>query len=173
RPLLSWRVALLPYLEEQTLYSQFHLDEPWDSPHNRPLLENMPKVYRNLGDAPTDPHSTFYQVFVGKGTPFEDPKGLTLGAIDRADGTSNTLLVVEAGQAVPWTQPMDLPYAADQPLPPLGGIFKERFRFSKSSQAKYFRLLMVDASGRIFPKDGDERTLRALITWNGGEKVEW
>ena len=45
KPLLSWRVAILPFLEQQPLYEQFHLDEPWDSPHNKTLIEQMPQVY--------------------------------------------------------------------------------------------------------------------------------
>ncbi len=45
KPLLSWRVAILPYLEQQALYDKFHLDEPWNSPHNRTLLNQMPEIY--------------------------------------------------------------------------------------------------------------------------------
>ncbi|HTU19628.1 MAG TPA: DUF1559 domain-containing protein [Gemmataceae bacterium] len=45
RPLLSWRVLILPFLEQQNLYNEFHLDEPWDSPHNLRQLPRMPKVY--------------------------------------------------------------------------------------------------------------------------------
>src|SRR5687768_11208075 len=37
-PGLSWRVAILPMLGEEPLYKEFHLDEPWDSPHNKPLV---------------------------------------------------------------------------------------------------------------------------------------
>ena len=42
---LSWRVHLLPYLEQQTLYEQFKLDEPWDSEHNKQLIPLMPEIY--------------------------------------------------------------------------------------------------------------------------------
>ena len=45
RPLLSWRVQILPYLGEQALYDKFHLDEPWDSEHNTTLIPLMPQVY--------------------------------------------------------------------------------------------------------------------------------
>src|SRR6185312_11489838 len=71
KPLLSWRVALLPYLEQVALYNQFHLDEPWDSEHNRKLLPQMPKVYACTGNAPSVPYGTFYQAFVGKDCVFE------------------------------------------------------------------------------------------------------
>src|SRR4051812_45799756 len=128
RPLLSWRVSLLPYIEQKDLFDQFKLDEPWDSPHNVGLLPQMPKVYAPFdGSSPPEPHTTFYQVFVGKGTAFEGPTGLHLPG-DCPDGSSDTLLIVEAGGAVTWTKPEDLPYAADRPLPKLGGLFKDGFR---------------------------------------------
>ena len=79
QPLLSWRVLLLPYLEEQSLFLEFHLDEPWDSPHNLSLLKRMPKVYCSPeGYGAVPPFSTYYQVFVGKGAAFEGQKGVSL-----------------------------------------------------------------------------------------------
>ena len=45
KPLLSWRVLMLPYLEQDALYKEFHLDEPWDSDHNKKLLEKMPPLF--------------------------------------------------------------------------------------------------------------------------------
>src|SRR5438552_3335668 len=78
KPLLSWRVEILPFIEYGALYNEFHLDEPWDSPHNIELLPRMPKIYASPYDkyckAPR--YHTFCQVFVGKGTPFEPGRGL-------------------------------------------------------------------------------------------------
>ncbi|HEY8503525.1 MAG TPA: DUF1559 domain-containing protein, partial [Gemmataceae bacterium] len=108
RPLLSWRVAILPYLDQNNLYQQFKLDEPWDSEHNKKLLEKMPEIYAPVRGKAPQPHSTYYQVFTGPGTPFAGPKGLHFREFK--DGLSNTLLVVEAGVAVPWTKPQDIPY---------------------------------------------------------------
>src|SRR5947209_11024222 len=65
-PLLSWRVAILPYIEEQALYQQFHLDEPWDSAHNKTLLAKMPKLYAPVRGKTKEPGMTYYQVFTGK-----------------------------------------------------------------------------------------------------------
>ena len=45
QPLLSWRVAILPFIEQQALYEQFHLDEPWDSEHNLKLIDQMPATF--------------------------------------------------------------------------------------------------------------------------------
>jgi hypothetical protein len=160
KPLLSWRVLLLPYIEQSDLYEQFHLDEPWDSPHNVQFLPRMPKVFTPFKGRPTrEPHTTFYQVFVGKGAAFEGRKGLCLEA-DFPDGTSNTFLIVEAGMAVPWTKPEDLPYDAGKPLPRLGGLFKDTFRAA-----------LADGSVRDFSKEVSEATLRAAVTRNGGDEL--
>jgi len=127
QPLLSWRVILLPYLDHKDLFSKFHLDEPWDSTHNKTLLPLMPDIYAPPAAAhySGEPHATFCQVFTGPGTPFDCPGGCRLPE-DFLRGSSNTILVVEAGNAVPWTKPEDLIYAPDQPLPPLGGPAREK-----------------------------------------------
>jgi hypothetical protein len=126
RPLLSWRVLLLPYLEQEVLYRQFRLNEPWDSLHNRTLLSQKPDVYALPGpNSPPEPFLTCCQVLVGEDTVFAGRQGAPLA--DIKNGVGRTLLVVEAAQAVPWTQPADLPYAADRPLPELGGHFGNAF----------------------------------------------
>jgi RNA polymerase sigma factor (sigma-70 family) len=74
KPLLSWRVAILPYLEQQELYKQFRLTESWDSEHNLKLLARMPEVYR-VGFEPEGSTHTHYQGFAGPGTPFGPRRG--------------------------------------------------------------------------------------------------
>jgi prepilin-type processing-associated H-X9-DG protein len=105
-PLLSWRVAILPYLGEQALYNQFHLDEPWDSEHNIALLEQMPEFFRNPSNPPSAGMTT-YLVPMGKGVGLSS-EGLKLQEI--TDGTSNTLAVLDVDPqlGVPWTKPDDL-----------------------------------------------------------------
>lgn len=176
--MLSWRVLLLPYLEggdEKSLYARFHLDEPWDSPHNQQLLAEMPKVYRRPlpNSKSVDRDLTIYQVFTGPGTVFEGPEALTLSAISQADGTSMTLLVVEAGDPVPWTKPQDLVYVPGQPLPPLGGLFRGEFRpFSSEHRNSVFSAVFVDGHVQRLPlPTGDDTNLRGMITWNGGEPL--
>src|SRR5262249_2360949 len=120
KPLLSWRVALLPYLDEGLLHMQFRLDQPWDSAHNKKLLEKMPDVCGDAAD------KTYYQVVTGEGTVFEGTKGIA----NIPDGDSTTLLVVEAAAAVPWTAPRDLTYARGKPLPKFGGVFKDGFHMA-------------------------------------------
>jgi hypothetical protein len=139
KPVLSWRVALLPYLEQANLYQQFKLNEPWDGPNNRKLLERIPPVYAPVGVKAEKPYLTFYRAFVpGKGTGAtawstqvtrQPPFGAFGGRIPATipDGTSNTIGVVEAGEAVPWTRPEPLVYNEKGPLPKLGGHFKDGF----------------------------------------------
>src|SRR5262249_31991555 len=108
KPVLSWRVLLLPFIEEHALFKQFHLDEPWDSPHNIRLLPQMPIIFKPFGgSAPPESNTTFYQVFVGKGTAFDGREGLRFDE-DFPNGIANTFLIVEAGTAVPWTKPEDV-----------------------------------------------------------------
>jgi hypothetical protein len=159
KPLLSWRVAILPYLEQDNLYRTFRLNEPWDSAHNKALLKQLPPVYAPLGAGKKEPGMTYYQGFTGKHALFDGLKGPRLTEI--TDGTSNTLLIVEAAEPVPWTKPDDLPFDVKKPLPKLGGLFAEGF------QAAF-----CDGSVRFLPKTIKEATLRALITRDGGEVVE-
>jgi hypothetical protein len=170
KPLLSWRVVILPYIEEDVLYRQFKLDEPWDSPHNIKLLPKMPKIYAPVGKKPKEPHSTYIQAFVGPGTTFElkpdeksflGAKGMSIPR-DFQDGTSNTIAVVEAAEAIPWTKPGDLPYDAKKPLPKLGGQFPGGFHAA-----------LMDGSVVFLSSKIDEETLRAMITRSGGEVVNW
>lgn len=168
RPLLSWRVLILPYIEQGDLYKQFKLDEPWDSPHNLKLLDKMPRMYALPHGLPVtvkvDPSATFYQVFTGKGTAFEGTKGLRYPG-NFPDGTSNTILVIEAGEAVPWTKPADLTYDPARPLPPLGGIFTGEGRFSLfgRNRTKGFHVALGDGSVRFLTPGISEATLREAI----------
>jgi hypothetical protein len=171
RPLYSWRVLLLPYLEDDALYQQFHLDEPWDSEHNKRLLERTPPCYLPGLDGDDAPGLTRYQVFVGPGTAFERD-GLTWA--DFPDGLANTLLVAEAGDPVPWTKPEDLTYDPAGPLPRLGGLYAKPVRLLCYYLWRNpgFNAYFADGSAGFIRNDTDEATLRALITRNGGERVD-
>jgi prepilin-type processing-associated H-X9-DG protein len=171
QPLLSWRVLILPYLEQEDLFRRFRLNEPWDSPHNVKLLDRMPKIYAPVRRVDFEPNCTFYQAFVGPGAAFEH--GRTLKSADFGDGPSNTLMVVEAGEAVPWTKPADVAVDPNEPIPPLGGNLKGKTGWFESARSAGFNALFADGHIRFFVADvaGDEK-LRALITRAGGEKVD-
>ena len=159
KALLSWRVHILPYLDQEALYKEFKLDEPWDSPHNKKLLTKMPDVYKIPNFGTDIEGGTFYQVFTGKSTVFDNDSGRKLASI--TDGAANTLMVVEAAKEVPWTKPEDLPFDAEaKQLPKLGGHFESGFH-----------ALLCDGSVRLLKHTIDIKTLKALITPDGGEVI--
>jgi uncharacterized protein (TIGR03067 family) len=163
KPLLSWRVAILPYLKYsvgEQLYREFKLDEPWDSPHNLKLLKWMPLIYAPAGVKTKEPYTTFCQVFVGPGTAFEPGKTLLLDK-DFPDGTALTILLAEAGTAVPWTKPDDLPYDPKADLPKLGGLHPDGFPIA-----------MCNGSVRWVSRPFDVRTFRLAVTRNDGQKID-
>ena len=102
---LSWRVYMLPYLEQEALYKQFKLDEPWDSENNKPLADKMPAVFASpLATDP--PNQTRYKVFTGKETPFV--RGAKVKFADITDGLPHTIMVAGGGAPVIWTKPDDI-----------------------------------------------------------------
>ena len=166
KPLLSWRVALLPYLGQEELYKQFKQDESWDSDHNKKLLARMPNIYRHPRLTPDEPHFTYYKVFVSRAgdkpaaTFMADAKR-TLVQLAGADGTSNTIMVIEGGAAVPWTKPEDIAYDVKKPLPYLDAAFPEGWL-----------ALFCDGSVRKIKKGAAEKLLKQIITYNGGENED-
>ncbi len=156
KALLSWRVALLPSLGEDALYQQFHLNEPWDSPHNQRLALKMPKVFAHPLDQPANQSGkTHYQVCVGPGTVFERPEGH--GLFEITDGTSQTALVLEANRAVVWTSPEDLLFDPQGLPPDLGGLFRDGFH-----------VLLCDGSVRFVHNSVGAHAKRCLIQRNDG-----
>jgi prepilin-type processing-associated H-X9-DG protein len=162
KPLLSWRVLILPYLEQATLHGQFHLDEPWDSPHNRPLADQMPLSLRCPSEV-IPPGMTSYQVVVDPRSIFTGkPAGVSPAQVP--DGTSNTLLVVEARNPVPWTKPEDLSLSSHDPTLGMG-----------SKHPGGFNASMADGAVRFFRNTPgsplDPQVLRAMVTRSGNEPV--
>ncbi|OWK43820.1 hypothetical protein FRUB_03419 [Fimbriiglobus ruber] len=109
-PLFSWRVALLPYLGEKELYSQFRLNEPWDSLHNKKFIEKMPAGLNMPFIYPKNYGKTNVKIVSGSGTLFDGPDA----AKKPSDGSM--LLALESGDDEPvwWTKPADLKYITDQ-----------------------------------------------------------
>jgi hypothetical protein len=153
RPTMSWRVALLPYIndEAKTLYNQFRLDEPWDSLHNKRLIKKMPPAFRspNRYAWGASQWKTRDQVFTGAGTLFEGAK-----TTRKTDVTSKLILLVHTGddRAVYWTKPADIAYVPDGPLPQLTGRYDNQFQ-----------VLLNDGSFRRIQVPMDEKDLRSLI----------
>ena len=154
---LSWRVHLLPYLDQAPLYNKFKLDEPWDSETNKALIEQMPEIFKS--DGVTEPGQTSIHVFTGPGAPFAEDQAPRI--VSFTDGTSNTILVVRAGPdtAAIWTKPGGLDLDPENPLKSVGQI------------GDVFYALFADGSVRAISKTIDAKILRRLIQSADGEAL--
>jgi hypothetical protein len=164
KPLYSWRVMLLPYLEQEQLFKELHLDEPWDSPDNHGLIDRMPKVYAGPGGIAAGPGLTYYQVLVGKGAAFEADRPLK-SPLDFPDGLDSTILIAEARHPVIWTQPDDLVFDANQPLPELGAP-------RGKSIPRLCAAAMVDGRVLFFDTEKLPQLLRPWITRNAKDDAK-
>lgn len=163
--LLSWRVMILPFLEEGELYKQFKLDEPWDSPHNIELAKKMPAVFVSPDGRPAEQREkalTRYVAVLTRDSVMGHP-GDPLDFPEIEDGTSNTLLLVEANpdHAVVWTKPDDLVVDVNDPL---SGIVEP-------GQEEFFGSMM-DGSVSAFPATISNEIFNAMVTFAGGEIPE-
>jgi RNA polymerase sigma factor (sigma-70 family) len=157
-PKLSWRVALLPFLDQGALFQQFRLDEAWDSPHNKTLVARMPDVFATPS-SPTNDGTTRIRLFEGPGTMFDGARGMKI--MDVTDGTSNTVAIVAGREPVPWTRPGELPFARGKPLPALD-----------NSDEHGVLVGIADGSARLV-LGVDDAFWKMLITPAGGEVLVW
>ena len=160
KPLLSWRVLILPYLEGQNLYHQFHLDEPWDSEHNKQLIAQMPAFYKSPKSKVANEGKTNYLTIRSDKSVFPGKDGVSFHQI--TDGISNTIMTVEVADsaAVIWTKPDDFEYDEKDPKKGLVGMWPGGFIAG-----------LTDGSVRFLPVSLDAKTLNALFTRDGGEPV--
>jgi hypothetical protein len=159
---LSWRVHILPYMEEggADLYQQFHLDEPWDSEHNRALVARMPNIYKDP-QGRLAPGKTAYLAVRGEGTAFGDgTKGPRLREF--TDGLSRTAVLVEASpdQAIEWTKPADWNYDPNNPTRGLGGMWPNGILIG-----------MGDGSVMFLEQNTPPELIKAMMTRAGGENA--
>jgi hypothetical protein len=172
---LSWRAYLLPLMDSDTnpirekevyrnlrdgKYPPVEGAKPSES-WNRPGLKtlSLSPFKPSVEGRAKEPWDTYYRVLIGNGAAFEPNKQLSLQ--DFTDGAGNTILIVEAGEAVPWPKPDELAYDPNKPLPKLGGQFADGFYAA-----------FADGTVHFIRKDADDKLIRALITCNGGEKID-
>ncbi|MFM2095341.1 MAG: hypothetical protein RIS70_2465 [Planctomycetota bacterium] len=169
KPGLSWRVFMLPFLDQQALFEQFHLEEPWDSEHNKQLIAKMPDVFRSPGSK-ADAGKTTYLGNAGESGLFAKPKkGQTkspppgIGINQITDGTSNTAAMIEVSdeRAVIWTKPDDF-----EPDP------KDFLRGVVDAASQTFHLGLADGSVRTMSKKTPQDLLKAIFSRNGGETIQ-
>jgi prepilin-type processing-associated H-X9-DG protein len=162
RPLLSWRVTLLPFMGESALYQKFCLDEPWYSSRNKPLLSKMPAAFACPYNSERQGYSEMspYQVIVGPRTMFTGrPIGVRLDEV--TDGTSDTILVTETNDLAPWTAPHDVAFTT-----------ASSFGTCESEHAGGFNTAMADGSVKFIKSTIDPGVFWSLMTRNGGEVIK-
>lgn len=159
KPLLSWRVHMLPFIDQGALYRKFRLDEPWDSEHNKQLIPLIPATYQSPTRKDT---KTNYQVVVGPGSMFEGTTGVKFA--DITDGSSNTIALVEVGddRAVIWTKPEDFVFDREKPLAGLGRVRPEGFNVGFADGTVFLMRGTISAEKLLgmFTRDGKEVVTR-------------
>jgi hypothetical protein len=169
KPLYSWRVLLLPYLEEAHLHEQFNLDEPWDSEHNRTLADMMPSIYMCPSDASNDGSETNYVMIVGGDTLSDGPTGRK--AEDITDGLSCTIMLVETtASGINWAEPRDL----DAKTITFG--INDGSQGISGNHVRGCHILMADGSTHRIDPNGplsdNPQAMQDLSTISGGEYVD-
>jgi hypothetical protein len=172
KPTHSWRVLILPYLEENALYKAYNFKEPWNGPNNSKLVSQMPRCFRCPSETRLPPNTTSYFCVVGPGRAKHDRPHLSL-----SDFKEPTIMLVESNTAqVNWLEPRDL--TIDDVI---GSRQSQSGRPASSNHrvddhiwrsGYWFHVALVDASIRPIPDDIDSEVLRALLTMNGGEQVD-
>jgi prepilin-type processing-associated H-X9-DG protein len=164
KPMHSWRVLILPFLEQQGAYEQYNFNEPWDSPSNQLVASTAIPEYKcpSAGGEPTE---TNYMVITGPGAVFEGAKACSMASI--SDDRSNTILVVEVvGTGVNWADPRDLD--ASKASPPFNPPRRDA---PGSRHPGGIQFAFVDGSARFVRDSIDPATFQGLITKAGGEQV--
>jgi prepilin-type processing-associated H-X9-DG protein len=163
KPMHSWRVLILPYMEQGQIYNRYDQTQAWDSDANRQLLSEMPSTYQ-CPSAGQGGQNTSYVVVQGKETIFDGATPCKISSI--TDGTSNTIMIVEAPQAnIPWTEPRDLNF--DE----LSMIINSGANSPHSSHPGGVQVLFADGSVRFLRAGIAPEQLRALLTKAGNEAV--
>lgn len=150
---VSWRVAILPFLEQISLYKLYDQTQLWDGEKNRAVSDRHMPSYNSPED--TRSNKSHYLAVVGPGTAFEGNKPIDL---QRFGSFSQTILYVEADATVPWAEPKDHNYNPADPSAGLGGL-----------RPGVFVAAMGDGSVRMIPTDTDPDVLRALMSRDGGD----
>ncbi|MGE5192287.1 MAG: DUF1559 domain-containing protein [Deltaproteobacteria bacterium] len=170
RPMHSWRVLLLPYLDAQGLYDQYRFDQRWDGPDNRRLADQVVHVY----NCPSEDHAdrkkgstmTSYVAVVGPETvwPGTDPISIR----DVTDGSTQTLQVVEiADSGIHWMEPRDLHVLQMAPT-----INAKAGQGMSSRHKGCAQGLLCDGTVHIFDEKMPAESLRAWLTARAGDRGE-
>ena len=162
QPKLSWRVSILPFLGEADRFNGYQFDDAWDSPSNSGLLNPLPVAYGCPSHTIPGSTNTAYVTITGSNTALGDGKCVPLR--DISDGTSNTLMVIEAcGLNIPWMKPQDIDAAT------VKGVGDPNGASSKHTGGTH--VLMSDGAVRFISNNTDPKIYQSLITRDGGEQI--
>jgi hypothetical protein len=172
KPMHSWRVLVLPFLEDDRLtqaYAQYDFNEPWDGPNNRRVADMIESAGATPFHCPSTDSShreTTYVAVVGPQTVWPGSTGMPIRGI--TDGTPNTIAVVEmANSGIHWMEPKDL--AFDEAV---RGINQPGVKSGISSKHVYgANVLLSDGSVHFIKDDTPAAVLHGLLTAAGGENV--
>jgi prepilin-type processing-associated H-X9-DG protein len=171
KPMHSWRVLILPYLEMEPLYKQYRFDEPWDGPHNRELAAQMPAGYRcpTHGDTGSE---TSYAMIVGPHAISDGPTPRKISEV--TDGLSNTIMVAEAvGAHINRLEPRDL--NTEKMTYRLNAFNSNSERIASEISSDHIGVVNVlfgDGHAEAVSNDIEPKRLKALTTIDGGESVD-
>jgi hypothetical protein len=160
----SWRVLLLPFLEQSGIYNAYNFDEPWDGPNNAKLAGRIGNIFRRP-EAAGDSVMTSFVAVVGPETVFPGARPLKFEEL--GDGTPKTILFVEMRDAdIPWMEPRDLAFDRMN--------FKVNSPDGRGIGSPYgdARIALADGSVRVLKDSLDQKIVRSLLTANGGEVVD-
>jgi prepilin-type processing-associated H-X9-DG protein len=164
KPMHSWRVLILPFLDQGALYNAYRFDEPWDGPHNRKLITVAMPIFQCPSDRTVSPTMTSYVAVVGAGTAW--PGATSSKLTDFTDGPSETIMLVEmANSGIHWMEPKDLDFATI----PLTFNPKSGKGIS-SGHASGVNVAFADGSVHFLADDLSPGVVRALLTIHGGEQ---
>ena len=158
RALFSGRVALLPFVEQNALYENLHLDEPWDSPHNSQFTSMLVPSFA-LIDAEGATSVIRFPVYPNS---LWDGEDADRGFSDVTDGTSNTIFAIyaPASSAIEWANPAPWNLSA---INPIDDVFGDREEVT---------VAMLDGSTRVLKKsETSNEKLKAMLTISGGEVI--
>jgi prepilin-type processing-associated H-X9-DG protein len=166
RPMHSWRVLILPFIEQKPLYDKYRFDEPWDGPNNSRLHNEILHVYCCPSRAEQQSRTeTSYVAVMGPQTVWPGSKTITMS--DVTDGTSNTILVVEiANSGIHWMEPRDL-HVVQMPM----AVDAARGQGISSQHPNVAMAVFVDGHTQALTKNTPPEILRALLTIAGGETI--
>lgn len=156
----SWRIAILPYIGEQEIYDQYRFNEEWNSPHNTRVTSRMPDFFRSDMDDTQTTSSSWYMLTGPKGA-LDTESSWHIQDLSNRDGTSKTIIAVEAKQNIHWAHPVDIALAPEDKIPSFGGYHKGGFN-----------AMFADASIQFVDENTSPEVVWKLFTADGGESIQ-